>query len=212
MGKVAFIRQEITGGPTPTGRKYAYLLKATPGSDSGEENTAYFRMWVLGQKEGEWKTFTVKGKLTLEDGSQLIDDGKTGHNPPKIRDMADVIAKKPALASPQLVVIDTDVYGNLTKITTAYNVTATTTIDENVFQYQKAITESIRVYGVGFFGGQFVYNSKTIAISVPTDRSREDLYCYVNAWQSGFQNAHIYDAGVDRLLKGVVVRYDESSA
>ena len=212
LGKVAFIRQEITGGPTPTGRKYAYLLKATPGSDSGEENTAYFRMWVLGQKEGEWKTFTVKGKLTLEDGSQLIDDGKTGHNPPKIRDMADVIAKKPALASPQLVVIDTDVYGNLTKITTAYNVTATTTIDENVFQYQKAITESIRVYGVGFFGGQFVYNSKTIAISVPTDRSREDLYCYVNAWQSGFQNAHIYDAGVDRLLKGVVVRYDESSA
>lgn len=211
MGEVAFVRQQVNGGPTLTGRKYAYLLRAKPGSDD-DEDTAYFRMWVLGQKEGEWKTFTVKGKLTLEDGSQLPDDGKTGHKPPRIRDTADVIAQNPSLASPQLVVIETDVYGKLTKITTAYNVTTTTTIDENVFQYQKAITEKVKTYGVGFFGGQFVYNSKTIAISVPTDREREDLYCYVNASKGGFNNAHIYDAGADRLLRGVVVRYDDAGS
>lgn len=202
QGKVAFAKKIVSGGPTATGRRYAFLINAASETDSGEDEKGYFKIGTVGQKEITWENLTAEGKITFENGA----DGSV------IRKKAGEIADLPELQTPQLIVYETNTRGQLSKIITAQDISddEEMPIDESRFQLQKKYTgtNKVEMYYQGFFNGDFTYDSKTLAISVPYDMTDTEAYAYIagSMGHTSWSNVEVYDASVDRNLQGLVLR------
>lgn len=208
QGKVAFAKKTVSGGPTATGRLYAFLIGAKSGIGLGGEDEGYFKIGTVGQQEITWETLTVEGKITFENGA----DGST------TRKKAGEIAALAELQTPQLIVYETNSRGQLSKIITAQDISndAEMPIDESKFQLQKKYTgtNKVEMYYQGFFNGDFTWDNKTLAISVPYDMTDTEAYAYIagSMGHTSWSNVEVYDANVDRNLQGLVIRREESGS
>ena len=206
QGKVAFAKKTVSGGPTATGRRYAFLIRSTPGIGYGGEDKGYFKIGTVGQKEITWENLKVEGKITFENGA----------NGSITRKKAGEIAALPELQTPQLIVYETNTRGQLSKIITPQDISndAEMPIDESKFQLQKKYTgtNKVRMYYNGFFNGDFTWDNKTLAISVPHDMTDTEAYAYIagSMGNSGWSNVEVYDASVDRNLQGLVLRHESA--
>lgn len=210
-GYVCSIKESGGGGVTSTGRKYAYL-RATSVKGSFE-SSASFRMWIIGKEEGEWVTLEGADKITFINGSEVADDGQKGHTPPRYSLTAAEVANHPAIKDkPQLIVYETNSEGKLSKLTTYQDMSYSHTRDEEVFTLNEKIDKAGMYWQGMFASGKYAYDSNSIGISIPYDRSREELYSYLTFKQATWYNCEVYDALEDRSLGGVVIRYDPSDA
>lgn len=210
-GFVCRIEESGGGGVAATGRKYAYL-RATGVSD-GLQKTATFRMWLIGKTEGEWVTLEGADKMVFCNGREIPDDGNKGYTVPRETLKAVDVANHPEVKDkPQLVVYDTDSEGKLSKLVLYRDASYNRTIDENIFSLNEKI-DKVGMYWQGMFAsGKYAWDSSSIGISVPYDRSREKLYSYLTFKQAEWSNCEVYDAMNDRSLGGIVIRYDPSDA
>ncbi len=210
-GYVCKIKESGGGGVTNTGRKYAYL-RATAVKGAFDSSVS-FRMWIIGKEEGEWVTLEGADKITFINGSEIADDGQKGHTPPRYSLTAAEVANHPSIKDkPQLIVYETNSDGKLSKLITYQDMSYTHTRDEGVFTLNEKIDKADMYWQGMFASGKYAYDSNSVGISIPYDRSREELYSYLTFKQATWYNCEIYDSLEDRSLGGVVIRYDPSDA
>ena len=210
-GYVCSIKESGGGGVTSTGRKYAYLRAASV-KDSFD-SSASFRIWIIGKDEGEWVTLEGADKITFINGSEVADDGQKGHISPRYSLTAAEVANHPAIkGKPQLIVYETNSERKLSKLITYQDMSYSHSRDEGAFTLNEKIDKADMYWQGMFASGRYAYDSNSIGISIPYDRSREELYSYLTFKQATWYNCEVYDALEDRSLGGVVIRYDPSDA
>lgn len=220
-GKVVLVKRfESGGGSTYSGRRYGYFLKSF--LDEDDENIGYFKIFEIKGNASGWKTFKGATKVLFENGKSMPDKGLTGQTVPRIRKKSGEIAQHADLQTPQLVVYETDVYDNLTKICTAQNVdnesgNGSGVMDDDVFQLSYKINKRVQFGWQGWVSGKMDWgeNSRAVLLVVPTDRSQTDKYRVVispfgnKSYESAEGGLEFYDVMEDGLIGGPVVRYDE---
>ena len=154
---------------------------------------------------GEWET--VKGAEKIKIYNGVV----TNENKEQVVEPVQKLTARQAgesLKKPQLLVIETNSYGEISEITIAVDYTATGELDDDVFAYNHTRENRLRTYYGGYMGGMF-HAGKYLRLRVPEDRDEEKYYALeaVGADGSIAGPLDIYDVSESLVVNGVLIRY-----
>lgn len=202
-GKVGFVDNESGAGLTATGRNYAYMRKVIV--DESEEKVL-LRLYLL-DGAGTWATMPLTEKVYLVDGANAPSnqDGAVKRTKLNAFDKHAVFEN----LEPQLITYEKNSDGEISEIGTARDLVGKGEVDENNFAKNGEL-RVFRKWSETFLGknNNYVYDKKTIFLTVPFDRTLEDSY-KLTPTSDNFvgDRAEVYDVNDAMSIQGVVVKY-----
>lgn len=208
MKKVITVEEASTDKATNTGtgRNYVYFRKAY--FDDENEEGASFRIFKL--SSGEWATVKGAEKIKIYNGVVTNESDEE-----VVKPLQKLTARETAefLTKPQLLVVETNIYGEISEITIALDYTATGELNDDVFAYNHTRTDRLRTYYGGYMGGLY-HAGKYIRLRVPEDREQEKYYAIEPNGSDGNIPGpmDIYDVSESLAANGVIIRYTASGS